>query len=128
MALDQEVYREWLRQQLDSRPRGTKAALARYLGFSTPNPISRMLNVDGGKEVRQISAVELGRMVQFFGTAPPTAEGETTSEVELRDKISSLFYQLSPAARRRWLVDVLEPEAPDQTEASAQAGRGQGKQ
>jgi hypothetical protein len=128
MALDQQVYREWLRQQLDSRPRGTKAALARFLGFSTPNPISRMLNADGHKEERQISAVELARMAQFFGTSPPLLDAASLTDDEIREKINVLYRQLSPAGRRQWFVEALEQEVPDRPEGSARAERGPGRQ
>lgn len=57
--------REWLRAKLDHAPRGTRAQLAKTLGVSA-DAITRMLNVEPGKEPRKISAVEYLQMQVFF--------------------------------------------------------------
>lgn len=58
-------YKLWLRQELDKRPRGTKGALAKFIGVSA-DAITRMTNIESGKEVREIKAHELPLIQKFF--------------------------------------------------------------
>lgn len=59
--------REWLRGKLEERGHGAKQDLARFLGFTRPDPITRMLNTDPTKELRQIKHDEYTKMREFFG-------------------------------------------------------------
>ncbi|QFP61909.1 S24 family peptidase [Brucella anthropi] len=64
--MDQEFEtRLWLQRELEARPRGTKGALAKYLGLRN-DAITRMVNTDPNKEVREIKAYELQLIRQFF--------------------------------------------------------------
>ena len=65
MTNPQQQYKLWLKNELEKRPRGTKGALARFLGVSA-DAVTRMANVESGKEVRDIKAHELLLMKQFF--------------------------------------------------------------
>lgn len=125
MASDQDIYREWLRRQLEARGRGSRAELARFLGLSTPNPISRMLNTDGSKETRQISASELGRMAIFFKKTPPMPLSNLSDqEPDLEEEAMAIYRQLSDAGKRRFLARVLGLEEPGQSEQPSQAAHG----
>lgn len=57
--------REWLRAKIDQHGRGTRVRLADYLKLK-PDRITRMLNVEDGKEVRAIKADEWAKIVEFF--------------------------------------------------------------
>lgn len=65
MSDRQYQYKLWLKQELEKRPRGTKGSLAKYLGVSA-DAITRMANVEGGKEAREIKAHELPLIQRFF--------------------------------------------------------------
>lgn len=60
----------WLAEKLDERGRGARGALAVFLGVRN-DVITRMTNLDGQKETREISFVELAKMADFFGEDPP---------------------------------------------------------
>lgn len=72
--IDRQVtYKLWLKQELEKRPRGTKGALAKFLGVSA-DAVTRMANVESGKESREIKAHELPLIQKFFSEqgAEPT--------------------------------------------------------
>jgi SOS-response transcriptional repressor LexA len=66
----QDDQRRWLADQLDLRGRGARGALAAHLGVRN-DAITRMTNLDGKKEAREISLSELIGMAEFFGAEPP---------------------------------------------------------
>ena len=78
-----EKNREWLRAHLEGRPHGVRVELARFLGFSRPDAITRMLNTDPNKESRTIKADELERMKEFFGAEDDAARRESENMVRL---------------------------------------------
>lgn len=75
MSTRREKLQAWLKAELEKKGRGAKSALATHLG-ARADAITRMLNTDPGKEVRDISAEELVRMISFFGTSPSEIQSE----------------------------------------------------
>lgn len=64
--------RAWLRERLDSQPRGVRKRLAQHLGVQ-PEVISRMTSESGDKGTpRRISMAEASRIAQFFGEPLPS--------------------------------------------------------
>lgn len=57
--------REWLRAKIVQHGRGTRIRLSEYLKVK-PDQITRMLNVEDGKESREIKAHEWVKIVEFF--------------------------------------------------------------
>lgn len=66
----QDEQRLWLAQQLERRGRGARGALASHLNIRN-DAVTRMTNLDGKKEAREISLTELVGMAEFFGAEPP---------------------------------------------------------
>lgn len=128
MASDQDIYRNWLREQLDRRGRGARKALADFMGFERPDVITRMLNTDPKKEMRQIRAFELARMVEFFGTTPPNmaapaAPGEQGEDGPQLDEAISIYDRLPEPLKKVFLKRVLGLLEPDQSQRPESIGR-----
>ena len=70
----QDQQRAWLNEQLARGPRGVKSALAKALNVR-PEAVTRMTNLDGGKETRDITIDDLITMAEFFGSEPPGLAG-----------------------------------------------------
>lgn len=66
----QDEQRIWLTKQLEAKGRGARGALAKHLGIRN-DAVTRMTNLDGKKEAREISLSELVGMAEFFGAEPP---------------------------------------------------------
>lgn len=66
----QDEQRRWLVDQLQKHGRGSRGALAAHLGVRN-DAITRMTNLDGKKEAREISIQELVGMAEFFAAEPP---------------------------------------------------------
>lgn len=66
----QDEQRIWLAEQLEKKGRGARGALAAHLGVRN-DAITRMTNLDGKKEARDISLEELIGMAEFFAAEPP---------------------------------------------------------
>jgi phage repressor protein C with HTH and peptisase S24 domain len=62
--------RRWLARELDQKGRGSRTALAKHLGVRN-DAITRMTNLEGQKEEREISFEELILISDFFGSDPP---------------------------------------------------------
>ncbi len=73
-----ERQRRWLLEQLKSKGHGSRAALAKHLTIRN-DAITRMTNLQAGKEARDITFEELLGMAKFFGSAPPGLEDITKS-------------------------------------------------
>lgn len=73
----QDEQRLWLVEQLEKRGRGARGALAAHLGIRN-DAITRMTNLDGKKEAREISFAELVGMAEFFAADPPGLAGART--------------------------------------------------
>ncbi|CAL77384.1 hypothetical protein; putative LexA, SOS-response transcriptional repressor domain fragment [Bradyrhizobium sp. ORS 278] len=77
--------RRWLSEQLKARGRGARSALANHLGIRT-DAISRMTNLDGAKENREISLAELIGMAEFFEDEPPGLKEARSKAKDIRDR------------------------------------------
>jgi hypothetical protein len=77
---ERKQLRAWLQAELDRQGHGAKGKLAEFLGIGA-NSVSRMLNDDPGKEMRDIKANELARMREFFGTLPPIVGGVSGEKI-----------------------------------------------
>lgn len=75
MMDERRKIRDWLQAELDRKGHGAKGALARYLGIRS-DAVSRMLNTEPGKELREIKAEELVKMSEFLGSAPPDLDAQ----------------------------------------------------
>lgn len=62
--------RRWLAEQLDAQGRGARSKLAAHLRVR-PDAITRMTNLGGRGEGREISGPELALMAEFFKATPP---------------------------------------------------------
>jgi hypothetical protein len=70
MADEQEQLRLWMRRGLNDKGRGARAELARRLNIRT-DAITRMQNVEPGKETRMIRTHELSTIEEFLGSKAP---------------------------------------------------------
>ncbi|MBL3566441.1 helix-turn-helix transcriptional regulator [Rhodovulum sulfidophilum] len=77
---------EWIRSQLNQRPRGAQAELARFVGIE-PDQLSKSLNGH-----RQFKPREIERVAEFFGERPYL----DSSQAQLID----LWQQLTEAERQ----------------------------
>lgn len=66
----QDQQRRWLAKKLQTSDRGARSALAKSLGVN-PAAITRMINADSTKEMREISVDELWKIAEFFKEEPP---------------------------------------------------------
>lgn len=80
--------RQWLKAELQKRGHGAKGALAAHLGVR-PAAITRMLNTDPGKEIREIRARELLGMQEFFGEAAADSVRAPVADVPLVSWVSA---------------------------------------
>jgi hypothetical protein len=71
MADEQESLRLWMRRGLNGKGRGARAELARRLNVRT-DAITRMQNVEPGKETRMIRTHEVPIIEEFLGSKAPT--------------------------------------------------------
>lgn len=65
--------RLWMQRELRKKGHGAKGALAQYLGVRQ-DAVTRMANTDPSKEKREIRAADLLRMIEFFGSEPPSTQ------------------------------------------------------
>lgn len=92
MPINDEAIRIWLIKNLREKGRGARTELAAFLGLPS-QAISRMTSRRPDVETRRISAAELLRMAEFFGTAPPmTGFEEETSLYQARHVIPIMGY------------------------------------
>lgn len=96
MSDPQFTYKLWLKQELGKRPRGTKGALAKFLGVSA-DAITRMANTENGKEVREIKAHELPLIQRFF--SEQGADPEPLPSLQIND---------GPIRGDQAIIDVLK--------------------
>jgi len=94
---EKDAQREWLRDRLANAPRGTRAKLAKFLGFDRPDAITRMLNTDPGKESREIKAHEFARMQAFF--ADEAIRPPADADQARREHLLAMYDQLPPDAQ-----------------------------
>jgi plasmid maintenance system antidote protein VapI len=73
-----ERQRGWLLEQLKLKGHGSRSALAKHLGIRN-DAVTRMANLEPGKEAQEITFEELLGMAKFFGSSPPGLENVTKS-------------------------------------------------
>lgn len=69
------MYEDWLKEQLEGAPHGTKGKLAEHMGLDGPK-LSKTLKGD-----RELTARELERAVDFFGRSPQAFRKRATTQV-----------------------------------------------
>lgn len=82
MINQRQIFADWLDENLKRMGRGSKGKLAEFLNVRA-DAITRMLNIEPGKETRDAKADELVRMAEFFGELPPGLAG-TPDKPELK--------------------------------------------
>ncbi|WP_254472617.1 MULTISPECIES: helix-turn-helix domain-containing protein [unclassified Bartonella] len=66
----QKELKIWIRKELDKMGRGSQAKLAAHLGIRRP-AISNMINLNTNREMRDIKADELVKIMEFFKDSSP---------------------------------------------------------
>ncbi len=85
MMDQRKILADWLEKNLQRMGRGSKGKLAEFLNVRA-DAITRMLNTEPGKEVREAKAEELIAMAEFFGELPPGLSVGAGSELRLSSK------------------------------------------
>lgn len=98
MIKQRDKIREWLQAELQKAGRGSKGRLAEFLGVR-PDAVTRMLNNTGTKEIREIGADELVKMIEFFKSAPSDLKN---TEFGLTEKIQTVRV-IGKVAANNWI-------------------------
>lgn len=127
MSDTQIVLKQWLAAQLEIMGRGAKSKLAKKLGHSGGDKVTRML--PGAKEPRSISISELQGMASFFNSLPPGYESmkawlpsektttncpESTSMIN-EEELISLLRRADPSVQEAVLT-ILKRQPPPSEE------------
>jgi phage repressor protein C with HTH and peptisase S24 domain len=97
MMLDpQYEIKRWLTEKLEAAPHGTATALARALGVS-PTQVTRMKNLEAGKEPRRIALEELQGIAKFFNELPPGYEEMASWISDRQDQSTAIPAQSRPS-------------------------------
>lgn len=69
--IDEQI-RDWLRREIDAAGHGVKGRLAKHLGFSTQDGVTRLIAMPGGrrKRVKKFPIDLLPKLEEFFGSSP----------------------------------------------------------
>lgn len=86
MIDERTIFAKWLDEQLTKKGRGSKGRLAEFLNLRA-DAITRMLNTEPGKEVREAKPHELRKMAEFFGETPPGIIASTPGSVSERPEL-----------------------------------------
>ncbi|QHJ84455.1 MAG: hypothetical protein [Caudoviricetes sp.] len=89
----------WVKDQIDPMPRGTKKKLADFLKI-TPTQLTRLLNLEAGKEPRSMQADEFLKIVEFFGKWP-----------------DNLMPSIFPDSRKQHLLAMFDSVSPEWQQA-----------
>ena len=89
----------WVKNQLKPMPRGTRKKLADFLEI-TPTQLTRLLNLEAGKEPRSMRADEFLKIVEFFGKWP--------------DNLTSSIF---PDSRKQHLLAMFDAVSPEWQQA-----------
>jgi len=89
----------WVKDQLVTMPRGTRKKLADYLKI-TPTQLTRLLNLEAGKEPRSMQADEFLKIVDFFGQWP-----------------DNLMPSIFPDSRKQHLLAMFDSVSPEWQQA-----------
>ncbi|AQT47859.1 hypothetical protein [Bartonella choladocola] len=89
----------WVQGQLVTMPRGAKKKLADYLKI-TPTQLTRLLNLEAGKEPRSMQADEFLKIVEFFGKWP-----------------DNLMPSIFPDSRKQHLLAMFDSVSPEWQQA-----------
>ena len=84
-----------MKDQLVTMPRGAKKKLADYLKI-TPTQLTRLLNLEAGKEPRSMRVEEFVKIVEFFGKWP--------------DNLTSSIF---PDCRKQHLITMFDAVSPE---------------
>lgn len=114
MGDPQHEIRIWLKDQLASRGRGAKGKLAAHINVR-PDAITRMMNTDPSKEMREIKAHELEGMRSFFAHVDDAEEAEEEGEA-VSNKIVPVMGYLGAGAEVMPEFEQVPPEGLDHIE------------
>ena len=89
----------WVKDQIDPMPRGAKKKLADFLKI-TPTQLTRLLNLEAGKEPRSMQADEFLKIVEFFGQWP-----------------DNLMPSIFPDSRKQHLLAMFDSVSPEWQQA-----------
>jgi hypothetical protein len=81
----QMKFKIWLNSELDAMGRGSRKKLAEFLGVPS-DAVSRMTNMNPGKEMRDIHISDMVKMFRFFESRPPEIVGAL---LNLNDDLAS---------------------------------------
>lgn len=98
MDLENEI-KSWVKDQLVTMPRGAKKKLADYLKI-TPTQLTRLLNLEAGKEPRSMRVEEFVKIVEFFGQWP-----------------DNLMPSIFPDSRKQHLLAMFDSVSPEWQQA-----------
>ena len=98
MDLENKI-KSWVKDQLVTMPRGAKKKLADYLKI-TPTQLTRLLNLEAGKEPRSMRVEEFLKIVEFFGKWP--------------DNLTSSIF---PDCRKQHLITMFDAVSPEWQQA-----------
>ncbi|WP_455466427.1 XRE family transcriptional regulator [Bartonella sp. B39] len=72
IMVKQRELKIWIKRELDKMGRGSQAKLAAHLGVRRP-AISNIVNLDPNKEMRDVKADELVKIMEFFKDSSPVS-------------------------------------------------------
>ena len=98
MDLENKI-KSWVKDQLVTMPRGTRKKLADFLEI-TPTQLTRLLNLEAGKEPRSMRVEEFLKIVEFFGKWP-----------------DNLMPSIFPDSRKRHLIAMFDAVSPEWQQA-----------
>ena len=98
MDIQNEI-KSWVKDQLKPMPRGTMKKLADFLEI-TPTQLTRLLNLEAGKEPRSMRVEEFLKIVEFFGKWP--------------DNLTSPIF---PDSRKQHLLAMFDSVSPEWQQA-----------
>ena len=84
----------WVKDQLKPMPRGTRKKLADFLKI-TPTQLTRLLNLDAGKEPRSMRVEEFVKIVEFFGQWPDNLTSPILLDCR-KQHLLAMFDSVSP--------------------------------
>jgi SOS-response transcriptional repressor LexA len=93
--------RRWLAEKLAASPRGTKGEVAKAMG-KKPDAVTRIINLSGKGETRNISLPELHALAKFFNDTPPglaSARDVPPPERRARDIVKVPVMDRMPASK-----------------------------
>ena len=93
MDLENKI-KSWVKDQLVTIPRGTRKKLADFLKI-TPTQLTRLLNLEAGKEPRSMRVEEFVKIVEFFGQWPDNLTSPILPDCR-KQHLLAMFDSVSP--------------------------------